>query len=106
MAETASSIKNFSEFGITTKRSFEGHKIYAEDLLEQEIIVHFFEIRPSRKNDGSECLFAQITFCNEKRLFLSGSRFLMEDLKRIPDNGFPFKVKIIRVNRHFEFRGV
>lgn len=96
--------KNFSDFNIITKRSFEGAKLYPEDLLSEPIIVHYYEVRPSKKNDGTECLYAQITLNNEKRLLWSSSVFLIDAIRKIPDNGFPFGSKIIKVNRHFEFR--
>lgn len=107
MAETtAGSIKSFSDFNIEVKRSFEGGKLYPEDLLEQPVIFHFYEVRPSKKNDGTDCLYAQITLDNSKRLLLSSSTFLIDAIGRIPDNGFPFRAKIVKVNRHFEFRGI
>ena len=106
MQDQASSIKNFSDFGITIKTSFEGPKLYPEDLLDQEIIVHYYEIRPSKKDRGeSDCLYVQITLNNEKRLLWSSSSYLMEALGNVPESGFPFKAKIIKINRHYEFRG-
>lgn len=102
--QSDSSVKNFSDFGITIKRSFEGNKLYPEDLLGQEIIVHFYEVRPSKKEKGGDCLYAQITLNNEKRLLWSSSGFLMYALGNVPESGFPFKAIIIKVNRHYEFK--
>lgn len=104
MSETESCIKDFGDFNITTKTSFEGPKLYPEDLLEQPIIVHFYEIRPSKKNDGSQCLYAQITLNGTKRLLWSSSGFLMDAIKKTPE--FPFRAKIVKINRHFEFRSL
>lgn len=106
MAETASSIKNFSDFGIKTKMSFEGPKLYPPDILDRVITVHYYEIRLSKNNDGTYCLHAQIEMDGVKHLMFSSSTFLMDDIKKVPSDGFPFKVKIVKVNRHFEFRGV
>lgn len=97
-------MKSFSDFGITSKKSFVGNKIYIEDLLQKEIIIEFFEIRPSRKNDGSECLYMQIKLAGEDRVVFSSSTFLMNPLKQLSDTDFPFKATIVKINRHYEFK--
>ncbi len=104
--DTTGSINNFSDFNIVTKISFEGAKLYPDDLLEEPLIIHHYEVRPSKKNNGTECLYTQITFKNEKRLLWSSSTFLIDTMRKIPDSGFPFTAQIIKVNRHFEFRGL
>ena len=105
----SSGIKDFSEFDIVTKTGFEGDRIFPEQILGEPIIVHFYKIDPSKKKgkEGTDWLSAQITYNKEKRLLWSGSTYLMNALKNIPEVGFPFKAKIIRVNqRQFEFRGI
>jgi len=102
-AET-SSIKKFSDFNILFKRSFEGPKMYPEDLLNKEFTVHFSEIRPSTKKHGEEFLYLQITLDGTKRLLWSSSKYLIKAVKEIPESGFPFNTKIIKINQHFEFR--
>jgi len=97
-------MKDFAEFGITVKKSFVGTKIYIESILEKAIIIEFFDIRPSRKNDGSECLYMQIRLEGVDHVVFSSSTFLMDTLRKLEETDFPFQAKIIRVNRHFEFR--
>lgn len=106
--EPTGSIKNFSDFGIKAKSSFDGLKIWAEELFDQEIIVHEYKIEPSKKADkaGTDFLYVQITYGNEKRVLWTSSKILMASLKQIPETGFPFKAKIIKAFRGFEFRGV
>jgi len=96
-------MKNFSELGIKTRRSFIGDKIAIESILDKEIIVEFFEIKPSKKVMDGDCLHLQIKFEDKYRVVFTSSAFLMDPLKQLAENDFPFKAKIKRVNKHFEF---
>lgn len=107
--ETATGgIKNFSDFGIETKMDFEGNRIFAVEILGEPIIVHYYEIRPSKKKEkaGTDYLYVQITYKGEKRLLWSESGYLMKELGRVPEEGFPFQAKIIRNYKSFSFRGI
>lgn len=97
-------MKSFSDFGISSKKSFVGNKIYIESILEKEIVIEFFDIRPSRKNDGTECLYIQIKIDGVDHVVFSSSTFLMNPLKQLQDSDFPFKAKIVKINRHYEFK--
>lgn len=97
-------MRNFSDFPIESKKCFVGPRISIEEILEKDIIVEFFQIGPSSKKPGTDCLTIQITLEENKHVIFSGSQFLMHDLKKVADDHFPFKAKIIRVNKHFEFR--
>lgn len=97
-------MKDFSEFDIAVKKSFVGNKIYIESILDKPIVIVFYDIRPSKKNDGSECLYMQIKLDGVDHVVFSSSTFLMEPLKKLNAADFPFQAKIIRVNRHFEFK--
>lgn len=97
-------MKDFAEFDIAAKKSFVGNKIYIESILEKPVVIEFFDIRPSKKNDGTECLYMQIKHDGVDHVVFSSSTFLMEPLRRLSATDFPFSAKIVRVNRHFEFR--
>jgi len=97
-------MKDFSEFDIAVKKSFVGTKIYIDSILDKPIVIEFYDIRPSKKPDGSECLYMQIKLEGVDHVVFSSSTFLMEPLRKLTDVDFPFSAKIIRVNRHFEFR--
>jgi hypothetical protein len=97
-------MKSFSEQGVTSKRSFVGNKIYIESILEKHIIIEFFDIRPSRKNDGTDCLHMQIKLDQVDHVVFSSSTFLMNQLKQLKDDDFPFTAKIVKINRHYEFK--
>ncbi len=97
-------MKSFSDFGITMKKSFVGDKIYIEKILDQELIIEFFEIRPSKKTNGGDCLYMQIKLGGVDHVVFSSSSFLMNPLKQLQDSDFPFKAKIVKINQHYEFR--
>ncbi len=97
-------MKSFSDFGIVSKKSFVGDKIYIEKILDQEIIIEFYEIRPSKKANGGDCLYMQIKLAGVDHVVFSSSMFLMNPLKQIKDSDFPFTAKIVKVNQHYEFR--
>jgi len=104
MSEAESGIKSFSDFGITMKKSFVGTKKYIEDILDQEIIVEFYEIRPSTKNDGTNCLYLQIKLQGNSHVIFSSSSYLMDTLRINDQIVFPFKTHIAKINRHYEFK--
>lgn len=97
-------MKSFSDFGIVSKKSFIGNKIYIENILDKEIIIDFYEIRPSKKPDGGDCLYMQIRLDGADHVVFSSSVFLMNPLKQLKETDFPFKVRIIKINRHYEFK--
>lgn len=97
-------MKKFSELGITNQRSFVGDKIYPEGHLGKEFIAEFYEIRPSNKKDGTECLYMQIKLEGIDYLLFSTSTVLIKTAKQMREEDFPITAKLIKVNRHYEFR--
>ena len=98
--------KNFKDFGIKTEtKQFIGDKIKLDKVLNKEIIVHAFKIGPSKYNDkgNKECLHLQIEFKDEKHVLFSGSGNLMNMIKRVHDDCFPFKATIVKNSEMLEF---
>lgn len=98
-------MKKFSELGIENSTSgFIGDKIKIDRILNREIIVHEFEIKDSKFDNGSgKCLYIQIELDGNKRVLFTGSVVLMDTIQKIADDDFPFTTKIIKDNDHFEF---
>lgn len=95
-------MKNFKDLGIKTNvNAFIGEKIKIERILNKQIIVHAFEITPS-KFEG-EMLKAQIQVGNEKRIIFTGSKVLIETIKLVSKSDFPFTTTIVKENEYFEF---
>lgn len=97
-------MKQFKDLGITSSaKNFVGEKIKIERLLNKEIIVMAFRIEPSKYQQQGKCLWMQIEIAGEKRVLFSASGILIEMISKVPDDGFPFKTTIVKINDHFEF---
>lgn len=96
-------MKQFSDLNIEAKKSFIGSSILMEEVLDKEIIVEDFVIKDSIKKPGTDCMHLQLKVDDEYRVLFTGSEFLMSQIKQLKDGDIPFKAKIIKINRHFEF---
>lgn len=98
-------MRNFQELGIEeSPKGFIGNKIEVDDLLNKSIIVHRFEIRPSKYDKGTgKCLYMQIEVDEKNRVVFTGSRRLMETIQKINESDFPFKTTIIKKDKSFLF---
>lgn len=83
--------------------SFVGDKISITKLLDVSIRVHAFKISPSKKREGTDLLTLQIEKDGDKRVVFSGGKYLMKQIKLVPEGKFPFETTIIKSNDHLEF---
>lgn len=70
-------------------------------ILNREITVERFKIVPS-KFEGLR-LDLQIKYKDETHVTWSQSPYLMDMVKKVPDDGFPFITTIIKVGERYEF---
>lgn len=98
-------MKRFSEFDIQPGDSFTGDKIKIDKILNREITVLKYKLEDSKfsKNKSGKCLYLQIEMSGIKNIVFSGSDVLMNQLKQIEAESFPFLATIIKSNDHFEF---
>jgi hypothetical protein len=100
-------MKQFSEFNIKpTIGSFDGKKISIEDLFNTPIKVLEYKIEESKftgKNKSNNRLQLSIEYNNEKRITFTGSDTLMEMIKQVPVDEFPFETIIKKKEKRFEF---
>lgn len=95
---------NFKEFNIQPRiNAFVGEKIQVQKLFNLEITVVDFKIEPSKKKTGTDLLTLQIEKGGEKRIVFTGSVVLMDQIKRVPKNSFPFVTTIKGDNDYYEF---
>ncbi len=98
--------KKFSELGVKSKtKTFVGEKMRLAKVLNTEIIVHFYEIKPSKfpERGSDDCLYLQISIDGKKYVAFSIAKYLMQTLKEIPEDGFPFSTQIVNNNDSYEF---
>lgn len=97
-------MNNFSDFDIRPEvKSFMGDKIPVKKILNIPIRVLEFKIEPSKQKPGTELLTLQIEKGDEKRVVFTGSSILIHQIKRVPQNKFPFTTTIKNDNDYYEF---
>ena len=102
-------MNKFSQFDIKiSTKCFQGDKIKISKILNKEIVVHDYKLEDSKvqafKEKGTgKCLYLQLSFNNEMHILFTGSCGLIEAIKQIPDNQFPFATTIIEENNKFIF---
>ena len=96
-------MNSFSDFEIkTTSKAFEGEKIKITKILNRDIEVHAFSIEDSKCFNG-KCLKLQISWNGEKRIVFTSAGMLIEQVMKVPENGFPFTARIIEENERYKF---
>ena len=97
-------INNFKDFNILPRvKSFVGEKIQVQKLFNLSIKILEFKIEPSKQKEGTELLTLQIEKSGEKRIVFTGSTVLIDQIKRVPANKFPFISTIKGDNDYYEF---
>lgn len=82
--------------------SMVGDKMPIGRVLNREIIVHSYEIRPSEHT--VECLYLQIEIKGVKYVTWTGSKYLRDMAKKIPKEKFPIETIIEeKDNNSFQF---
>lgn len=100
-------MKKFSEFGIKPpNNTFSGEKIKISKILNRNIMVLNFKIDDSKyqKNKSGKCMCLQIEIDGSKRVVFTGSDVLMNMIRQVSKEYFPFECTIIKECEHFEFK--
>lgn len=99
-------MKSFKELNIKpTKQQFVGDKIKIMKVLNTEIIVRSFKVDKSQypKAKAEHVMTLQITHQDENKIIFTGSNVLIDQIKQVPEDAFPFKTTIIKNGEHYEF---
>jgi hypothetical protein len=97
--------KKFSELNvkIESKRLL-GQKQHLTHVLGKEIVVHAFQIKPSKFPGKSDrCLYLQYSEGGKMYVAFSIAKYLMEVLEALPESAFPFSTTISNKNEIYEF---
>lgn len=99
-------MKTFSEFGITTTttKSLAGDKVKIERILNREIEVEAYKIGPSNFVGKGPRLDLQFTLNGTRHIIFTSGTALIEAIKQVPENEFPFKATIVKEDQRLEFR--
>lgn len=97
-------MNNFKDFKIKPKlNAFVGEKIAVQKLFNLPITVLDRKIEPSKQKEGTEFLTLQIEKGGEKRIVFTGSTVLIQMIKKVRDDQFPFTTTIRGDNEYYEF---
>lgn len=97
-------MNNFKDFNIKPKvNSFVGEKIQVQKLFNLPVTVIAFKVEPSKKKAGTQLLTLQIEKGGEKRIVFTGSTVLIDQIKRVSEDRFPFITTIKGDNDYYEF---
>lgn len=94
-------MKQFKDLNIKpTIKSFVGDKIKIDKIIDKPIITHAYKIATSKfeKMGKDSCLHLQIELANEKRVVFTGSVTLIDIMKQVPDDYFPFEATIKKID--------
>lgn len=94
----------FKDLGIKAELStFTGDKIKIDRLLNAEISVLAYKIEDSKVKPGTKLLILQIEKSGVKHVLFTGSTILMQMIKQVTEDKFPFTTIIIKESEHLEF---
>lgn len=100
-------MKKFSDFNIKPALgAFEGKKINFSDVFNMPIVVNDYKIEESKftgKNKSNNRLQLSFSMNNEDYITFSGSDNLMDMIKKVPEDCFPFETVIKKKEKRFEF---
>lgn len=97
-------MNQFKTFGIKPiLSSFSGDKIKIDKILNMEIRILEFKIEPSKHKANTNCMTLQIEKQGTKHIIFTGSSVLMQMIKLVPKDKFPFRTTIIKESEHLEF---
>ncbi|KGO89753.1 hypothetical protein Q764_06075 [Flavobacterium suncheonense GH29-5 = DSM 17707] len=95
---------NFKDFGIPAEVTYLiGKSISLDHVLNLPIKVLDFRIGPSKKKPNTEYLTLQIETEGVKRVIFTGATVLIQQIKKVDKDKFPFNATIIKKNEYYEF---
>lgn len=97
-------MNTFKQFNLPpAQKGFAGDKIKIKKILNTEISVLDFKIQDSKFEGKGKRLDLQIEVKGVKHLIFTSATNLMEDVQRIPADGFPFLTTIVEENERYQF---
>lgn len=96
-------MKSFSEFADEDERPFDGEKVRIDNLLNKEIILKRFKVRPSKYKDKSDrCATVQFSESEDgvDKIFFTGSNVIIDMLVKYEQH-LPFKTVIKKIDRYY-----
>lgn len=100
-----SNLKNFKDFDIEpVLDNFSGDRLLIDQLLNLPITIIDFIIEDSTKKPGTKRLKLQLEKNGIKHIHFSGSVILLQQIKKVSKEDFPFVTTIIREGLYLRFQ--
>lgn len=97
-------MKQFKDFKIKpVVNHFTGDKIKIERLVGSTIKVLDYKIGDSTVKPGTKCLTLHFEKNGVKHICFTSAIILMQEIEKVPVDGFPFETVITRENDYLEF---
>lgn len=97
-------MNEFKSFGIKpTDKGFSGEKISVQRILNIDIIIEAFKESTSKFEGKGMRLDLQIIHEGKQRVVFVSSKTLLDMIKKVPADKFPFTTKIVNENNRLEF---
>lgn len=93
----------FAEFAQEDEKPIDGEKVPIASILNQEIIITKFKVRPSKYKDKSdECATVQFYIEGENRnkIFFTGSSVIISMLKKY-EKELPFLTVVKKIDKYY-----
>ncbi len=91
----------FSDFAEKVS-SFVGDKKKIEDILDQNILIIDFKIKPSKQRQNTFYTTIQFQIDNIKYIIFTGSKVLTDQLEKYKDK-LPFNTIIKKIDKYYTF---
>lgn len=100
-------MKQFSQLGIKPPeiKHFVGTKLKKGQIINKKIAVHDYKIENSKLQgkEGTKCLTLQIEIAGNKHVWFTGSTYLIDAIKQIGPDEFPFETVVIEEDQRLQF---
>ena len=96
-------MERFSDFVTDEEKAFSGDKVRVNDLINKEIIIIRYKVRPSKYKEKSDrCTTVQFKYenSNEEKIFFTGSSVIIEQLEKYKEK-LPFYAVIKHIDRYY-----
>jgi hypothetical protein len=91
----------FSDFAEPADSIFDGQKIDLNSILDKEILIIGYKVRPSKHSDENY-LTLQFEMDGQRFVVFTGSTVLTDQIGRYADK-IPFYAKITRLGKYYSF---
>ena len=97
-------MNQFKDFNIKPEiTSLVGDKINISRVLNREITVTNYTVRPSLYEKSENCLWLEFQLKGNKHVLFTSGTILIQQIEKVPKESFPFNATIIKENEYYEF---